>query len=112
MVAQSDKTQIIRVRVPSLRLKAAEQLFRRMGTDTGKAVNMFIAQVITERGLPFRPAAKPRGGDGLLEPNEETLAVMREADAGQGVKSYGSLDAFLNRKRKKGGSKNSVFNRE
>ena len=38
--------------------KKAEAVFEDMGISTSAAINMFLAQVVREKGMPFQPSAK------------------------------------------------------
>lgn len=38
--------------------KKAEAVFEDMGISTSAAINMFLAQVVREKGMPFQPHAK------------------------------------------------------
>ena len=44
---------LFRVRVPTERLKRAEQVFARLGMKPGEAFNLFLAQVELRNDLPF-----------------------------------------------------------
>lgn len=38
--------------------KKAEAVFEDMGISTSAAINMFLAQVVREKGMPFQPSAQ------------------------------------------------------
>lgn len=38
--------------------KKAEAVFEDMGISTSAAINMFLTQVVREKGMPFQPSAK------------------------------------------------------
>ncbi len=44
---------LFRARVPTERLKKAEEVFARLGMKTGDAFNIFLAQVELRNDLPF-----------------------------------------------------------
>ncbi len=75
-------TDQISVRIDHATKAAAEGVFDALGLSATDAIRMFYRQVAIQRGLPF--AAKI--------PNAETLAAIKELDAGKGKKS--SLKAF------------------
>lgn len=65
----------------------ADALFNELGMTTSGAVQIFIRQAIREGRLPFTPS--------LVEPNETTLAAMREAEviaADPSSKRYTNMD--------------------
>jgi DNA-damage-inducible protein J len=72
----------ISVRIDHATKTAAEGVFNVLGLSATDAIRMFYRQVALQRGLPF-PAKIP---------NAETLAAIRELDAGKGKKS--SLKEF------------------
>lgn len=72
----------INIRIDAATKTAAENVFNVLGLSATDAIRMFYRQVAMQRGLPF--AAKI--------PNAETLAAIKELDAGKGKKS--SLKEF------------------
>lgn len=44
--------------------KKAEGIFEDMGISTSAAINMFLAQVVREKGMPFTPHAKQESASG------------------------------------------------
>ena len=46
-------TTLLRTRVDRVRAKQASAILARLGLKPSDAVNMFFAQVITHRGIPF-----------------------------------------------------------
>ncbi|NDE89741.1 MAG: type II toxin-antitoxin system RelB/DinJ family antitoxin [Alphaproteobacteria bacterium] len=75
-------TEQISVRIDHATKAAAEGVFNVLGLSATDAIRMFYRQVALQRGLPF--AAKI--------PNPETLAAIKELDAGKGKKT--SLKEF------------------
>lgn len=66
------KTSNINMRVdPEVKLQA-DGLFKRLGTSTSEAINMFLHKSIIYGGIPFEIA--------LNVPNEITIEAMKEAD--------------------------------
>lgn len=49
-------------RVDKLMKKKAESLFGEMGLTMSAALNMFLAQAVRERGMPFQPNAQRQNG--------------------------------------------------
>ena len=45
-------------RTEKLLKEKAEAVFSDLGISTSAAINMFLKQVVRERGLPFQPSAK------------------------------------------------------
>jgi DNA-damage-inducible protein J len=72
----------ISVRIDPATKAAAEGVFNQLGLSATDAIRMFYRQVVMQRGLPF--SAKI--------PNAETLAAIKELDAGKGKKT--SLKKF------------------
>ena len=75
------KTQMVHTRVDPRLKKAAEAIFSELGLSTTEAIRLFLKQVELHRGLPFIVAT----------PSEETVAAMRQANAGVGLKRYPSF---------------------
>ena len=48
-----ESTTLIKAKVPSRRLKSAEAILSRLGLETSDAINMLLAQVVRQKGLPF-----------------------------------------------------------
>lgn len=62
----------ISIRVDAATKAAAEAVFHQLGLSATDAVRMFYRQVAMQQGLPFHPKI----------PNANTLAAIRELDAG------------------------------
>ena len=75
------KTQMIHARIDPRLKRSAEAIFSKIGLSTSDAIRLFLKQVELHRGLPFP----------LVTPNRETVAAMREANAGRGLKQYRSF---------------------
>ena len=54
---------------------AVDPSMKSLGLSTTEAINIFFRQVKLRRGLPFP----------VEIPNDETMAVFRESDAGKGL---------------------------
>jgi len=46
-------------RVPTQRLRNAEEILRRLGMKPGEALNMLLAQIELRQGLPFDVTTQP-----------------------------------------------------
>ena len=53
MKAATEKTMLVRARVPSQRLRRAERILSKLGMKPSDAINMLMAQVELHQGLPF-----------------------------------------------------------
>lgn len=49
----------INVRIDEKLKKDASKTLASLGLDTSSAIKMFLAQVVTEKGLPFTPSKDP-----------------------------------------------------
>jgi DNA-damage-inducible protein J len=68
------KSAMVRARIePELKTKA-EKYFDMLGLSTTQAITLFYKQVELHQGLPFE----------ITIPNAETLAAMKEIEAGGG----------------------------
>lgn len=75
------KTEMVHARIDPRLKKSAEAIFSRIGLSTTDAIRLFLTQVEIYHGLPF-PVATP---------TRETIAAMREANAGKRLRRYGSF---------------------
>jgi DNA-damage-inducible protein J len=77
------KTAFLNARIdPDLKTKA-EKVLAGVGVSASQAITMFYRQVVLRRGLPFD----------VCIPNAETLAALKEADAGGGQIVSGSTES-------------------
>jgi DNA-damage-inducible protein J len=77
------KTTYVNTRIdPRLKSKA-EKIFAGIGVSASQAITMFYRQVVLRRGMPFD----------VRIPNAETLAALKQADAGGGQIFTGSTAA-------------------
>lgn len=65
---------VLQVRLDAKMKSRAEKILRRLGMTPSDAVRMFLAQIVEEKGLPFRPHI----------PNAESREAIEEALAGGG----------------------------
>jgi len=75
------------IRVDHERKQHATAIAESMGTDLPNLVNMFLAQLITENGMPFKPT-----NDKVMTELDEALADVK---AGR-VKTFTSADDLFN----------------
>ena len=52
-------SSLLRARVNRHHLKSAEKIFRTLWLKTGDAVNLFLAQVVLRKDLPFAVSSRP-----------------------------------------------------
>lgn len=84
------KTEILRTRIDPKMRRQAENVLGKLGISTGEAINIFLNQVVIQRGLPF-PVTTERHlslANATLEeielrykdrvPNEESLNALNE----------------------------------
>ncbi|WP_457568890.1 type II toxin-antitoxin system RelB/DinJ family antitoxin [Desulfurobacterium sp.] len=69
------KGEYISLYIDSEVKKEAEKILSRYGLDLSDAVNIFLTQVVAERGFPFP----------IYIPNEETEKVLREVEEGKNL---------------------------
>jgi DNA-damage-inducible protein J len=76
------KTAYLNARIdPELKTKA-EKVLAGVGVSASQAITMFYRQVVLRRGIPFD----------VCIPNAETVAALKEADAGGGEVFHGSVE--------------------
>lgn len=77
----ANETVLFRARVPARRLKKVGRILERVGMTSGEAVNVFMAQIEINNGLPFRVKAEPSGdkaGGSLLRSTEQTMQFWND----------------------------------
>ena len=79
------KNGSIHARVDEQVKARAEKILRRVGVSTTDAVNLLLHQIILSNGLPFD----------VRVPNKETIAAMRELDAGKGERFDGTAEELF-----------------
>ena len=67
----------IRARCDAELKVSAEAIFKQLGITTSQAINMFLAKVKNEKGIPFE----------LKIPNETTIEAMNEAKLDRNMKA-------------------------
>lgn len=75
---------LVQARIDNEVKQEAAAVLESMGLTVSDAVRLMLIRVAREKALPFEP----------LVPNAETIAAMKEARAGKGVR-VGSIDALM-----------------
>lgn len=65
-------------RMDKLMKKKAESLFGELGLSMSAALNMFLAQAVRERGLPFQPHAQRQQG-GTPAVSEKNTGALEDS---------------------------------
>lgn len=81
------RTAMINARTERELKKEVEGILQSLGMSTTEAINIFFRQVKLRRGLPFP----------VEIPNEETLNVFRDSEAGNGLVACNDADDMFNR---------------
>ena len=74
----------IQIRLKQDLKEQASALFEKMGMSLSEAVRTFLSQAVAEQGMPFREHI----------PNKETVAAIKEVEAGGGSKYKNPKDFF------------------
>lgn len=61
------------IRIDKELKKSVDSLFKKLGTNTNSAINMFLRQCDREQGLVFTPSIAPK-------PNKELLESLQEIE--------------------------------
>lgn len=59
------------IRIDKELKKSVDSLFKKLGTNTNSAINMFLRQCEREQGLVFKPTMAPAPSKDLLESLQE-----------------------------------------
>lgn len=86
-------TVLLRTRVDRTRAREAVKIFQRIGLKPSAAFELFLAKVVTVRGLPF-PVRESDDGHLPNVPNAETVAAQN-ARRGKKFKDVNSAFAWL-----------------
>jgi DNA-damage-inducible protein J len=81
------RTAMINARTERELKKEVEGILQSLGLSTTEAINIFFRQVKLRRGLPFP----------VEIPNDETLKVFRDSEAGHGSVACKDADDMFNR---------------
>ncbi|MFY9641459.1 MAG: type II toxin-antitoxin system RelB/DinJ family antitoxin [Rhodomicrobium sp.] len=75
---------VVRARIDPRIKEEASAVLAAMGLTVSDAFRIMLTRIAREKALPFEP----------LVPNEETIAAMREARAGN-LESFDSVEALM-----------------
>ena len=78
------KTAYINARIDKKIKADAQKVLREVGVNTSDAIGMFYRQIVMQKGIPFE----------VRIPNKETIAAIRELEAGGG-KRFNSVEALF-----------------
>ena len=81
------RTAMINARTERELKEEVEGILKSLGLSTTEAINIFFRQVKLRRGLPFP----------VEIPNDETMAVFRESEAGKGLTECNDADDMFKR---------------
>jgi len=85
--AVTEKMTSVTFRTRLIQKKKAEKIFEDMGISTSAALNMFLAQVVRDKGMPFLPSTVRKDGvatggkrevGGMAEETEEAGYIALE----------------------------------
>jgi DNA-damage-inducible protein J len=83
------KSEIVRARVEPELKRDAEAVLKKLGLSSSEAITLFLTQVKLCDGLPFL----------VRVPNRQTRQAIREAEAGERVKSFESVAEWARKAR-------------
>lgn len=72
---KTKENTLVRARVDSTKYRKAERVFKRLGMNSGDAINIFMAQVALRGDLPFAVTAHPE----RLQSDEEQAQAWKES---------------------------------
>lgn len=78
-------TDSIKVRIEPELKREAEAILSSLGLTPQDAITLFYQQIRRDRGLP----------DAARVPNAATLEAMRQAELGEGLTAYESVDDLM-----------------
>lgn len=76
---------LVQARIDPATRDEAAVVLASMGMTVSGAVRLLLTRIATEKALPFEP----------LVPNETTIAAMRDARAGTGMRRVGSVAELM-----------------
>ncbi|MEX2319380.1 MAG: type II toxin-antitoxin system RelB/DinJ family antitoxin [Bauldia sp.] len=77
-------TSVVRARIDEKTKRKASKALAGMGLSMSDAIRLMLIRVAEEKALPFD----------VYEPNEETIAAMKEAERG-GLRSFDTVEELL-----------------
>jgi DNA-damage-inducible protein J len=78
-------TSVVRARIDEKTKRKASKALAGMGLSMSDAIRLMLVRVAEEKALPFD----------VYEPNEETIAAMEEAERGEGLRSFDTVEELL-----------------
>ena len=81
------RTAMINARTERELKNEVEEILRSLGMSTTEAINIFFRQIKLRHGLPFP----------VEIPNDETLKVFQDSEAGNGLVACKDADDMFNR---------------
>ena len=86
---ESIKDDAIRIRVNHKIKDTAESILHTMGMTISQAINMYLAQIVVNRSIPFNIETSNE------LPNKETIKVIKEARANKGLIKSKNINALF-----------------
>ncbi|RRJ96589.1 damage-inducible protein J [Opitutaceae bacterium TAV4] len=82
------KTTLVRARIPTDRLRQTEKILDNLGLKLGDAINVFVAQIVHHKGIPFPLTAVSEEDEIMADPEFRRFL----ADYKAGKVNYSRLD--------------------
>ena len=82
---KDSQSGMIRARVSSSLKTEVDEILAELGLNSSEAIRLFYRQVALRKGLPFR----------VNIPNAMTRKALRDAEAGQNMTDYTSVDEMF-----------------
>jgi len=79
------KTAIIHARTEQTIKTQAENILRTLGLTTTEAINIFLHQIIINKGLPFE----------VKITNKETLDALQDSIENKNINTYDNFEDFM-----------------
>jgi DNA-damage-inducible protein J len=79
------KTAIIHARTEQNIKNQAENILRALGLTTTEAINIFLHQIIINKGLPFE----------VKITNKETLEALQDSMENKNINTYDNFEDFM-----------------
>lgn len=81
----SNKTAEVRTRIEPDLKKKANRIFKGLGLNESEGVRLLLKGLVLHKGIPFD----------FKIPNEETLQAMKDADEGNTIGPFNSVDELM-----------------
>jgi DNA-damage-inducible protein J len=82
------KTEVVRARVDAHIKEEARIVLEQIGLTPSDAIRMFLTTVANRKELPFHPMD-------FFEPNAETIAAMEEAERGENLATFDTVESMM-----------------